>query len=88
LIPCRARLLLDDLRAQLIIDTALHGRAAAVRLVDGLRQLDGPRAEVAGPLALTNLVLDSPERFIDRLELGGQGGQDLAIEDRPVARFR
>jgi hypothetical protein len=70
LIPCRVRFLLDDFRAQAFIDTPPHGRPAVVRLVAGTRQLDEPRAEGAGALAFTNLVLDSPQRFIDRLERG------------------
>ena len=79
------RLLLDDLRPQPLVDPPLDRRAAVVGLVNRAGQLDEPRAKVARPLARADVVLDPPERLVDRLQLRDQCRQSLAIEDRPVA---
>ncbi len=72
---CAICLFLDDLRAQPLIDPPLDSRAAVVGLVNRAGQLDESWAEIAGPLTVADVVLDPPERFVDRLQLRDQGRQ-------------
>jgi hypothetical protein len=72
----KVRFLFDDLRSQPLIDPPLHYRATVVFLVDGTHQLDETWIEVRGSLAQLNLILNPPERLVDRLELAIAGRAD------------
>jgi hypothetical protein len=80
------RLLVDDLRPEVLVDPTLDRRPLVVGLVHRSRQRDELRAEIPGPLALAEPVLDRPLRLIDRAQLGRQARHPLVAEDRPVPR--
>src|SRR5262249_3975948 len=65
----RIGLLLDDARPRREVDRFLEPGALVVELIDGTREFDEGRAEVAARLAFADRILDVPKFCIHPLEL-------------------
>src|SRR5437868_2008811 len=83
---CGVGLFFHDRGPEQIVDLPLQRRTLVIAAIDRPCQLDEARTEVAAALAVTNLVLDLPERLIHPLQRRGQLPQRFRRRDRRVAR--
>src|SRR5262245_24396812 len=66
----RVGFFLDELGAGELVDLALGRRAPVIGSVDAARELDKRWPEIAPPFAVADVVLDPPQRLVDRAQLG------------------